>query len=265
MSSIFKYKLSIITLISFSCLIQSCNNQSGNPEGKEQKKIIHISEEWVEPPPDFDTLKLSVITENNSLGKPIEKLQHSKFDGSVIIRTTWTYDEHGYMTSMIIDNYEVNQVYEEKFVNEYDEKGRRIRALEKNSNTPGVLEHTYGYFDDGSYTDTIKLQSEVMSITAYTKDEKVIWGKNFQQQSEMNTEFDEHGNYTKRQTTFADGPSTLLTYDNHYDSLGNLVHAILDHRSREYEYNENGDVIREFWLENGQPYLKKYFKYKYFE
>ncbi len=265
MSFIFKNFLPLIALISFSILIQNCGHQSHQHEGDNQKKIIHISEEWVEPPPDFDTLKLSVLIENNSFGKPIEKLQHSKFDGSVIIHTTWTYDEQGNKTSMTINNYEINQVYEEKFVNQYDKEGRRIRSFEKNTNNPIELEHTYGYFDDGSYTDTIKLQSEVMSITAYTKDEKVIWGKNFQQQSEMNTEFDEYGNYTKRHQTFQDGPPALATYENHYDSLGNLIHVILDHRSREYEYNENGDLIREFWLENGQPYLKKYFKYKYFE
>lgn len=243
----------------------NCKSIDESPIDTNQKKVIHFEEQTVLKPPNFDTTLLKSNTQYNRDGKPIEETQYSKFDGSAIIHTKWTYDDHSNITSKITDNKEAGKVFQEKYTYEYDKKGRKVKMIEQGPNNPADLEHIFIYNNDESYTDTIKINGQILSILDYTKEDKIIRGKNLQQRSRIDNIIDEHGNYTERKSTFEDGPPNFSTYKNEYDEQGNLIRRILDHRSREYEYNENGDVIKEIRLNTGKPTLIILFKYEYFE
>ena len=260
-----KIKINWFVGLSTLLILSNCASSGDSPVNYNNKKIIHFEEQWVIPPPDFDTTKLSAVTEYNREGNPIEKSQYSRYDGSVAILTKWTYDKHSNITSKIVNNKEVNTVFEETFSYEYDKKGRKIKMIENNSSQNGNVEHTYVYYEDGSYTDTLKNNTKILSIIDYNENDKIIKGINFEQQSSIYTEIDDHGNYTKRKTTFADGPGNEVNFINEYDTLGNLTRKILDQRYREYEYNENGDVTKETQLDTGERTNSFLYNYKYFE
>lgn len=246
-------------------LMTNCSNEGNTLNGK-QKKIIHIEEKWFLQPPNFDSLQLGAKTVYNEKGKPVEESQYSSTDGSLIILTKWTYDEHFNITSKITDNKEVNKIFTENYTYKYDRKGRKISMLEKNSEIPYEMEHIYVHHSNGNYTDTTKINSKLMSVIEFNKDDKVLSGKNFEQQMEIINELDEHGNYTLRRNIYASGPGNEVAYTNDYDSLGNLIRRTIDPQHyREYEYNENGDVVKETRLDTGNPRLIIISKYQYFE
>ncbi len=254
----------IIGLVLIS-LLANCTSPKEAPKDDNDKKIIHIEEQWVLPPPEFDTLLLKSITEFNLKGKPIEESQYSKLNGLVIVNTKWTYDEHLNIVSKITENFDPNKIYKENYSYEYDEKDRKIIMQEKQSSYTNELVHEYTHFEDGRYIDTIKYQSQVVSIIEFNEDDKVIKENNFQKQTKVNNEFDEYGNFIKRNTSYSNGTERVYNYTNDYDSFGNLIRVTLDHRYREYEYNENGDIVKETRLDTGKPYLIILYKYKYFE
>ncbi len=260
-----KKKINWFIGISTLLILSNCTSPEDSPINDTSKKVIHIEEQWVIPPPDFDTTRLSAVTEFDLNGNPIEKSQYSRYDGSVAIFTKWTYDEHSNMTSRIVDNREVNNVTEEKYSYELDEKGRKIKMMENNSTRGDHLEHIYIYHEDGSYTDTLKNNTQIISIMDYNENDKIIKGNNLMYQSFIYNEIDEHGNYSKKKTTYASGPGNEINYANDYDSLGNLIRRSIDKRYREYEYNENGDIIKETRFDTGEQSLIFLYKYKYFE
>lgn len=258
-------KIKWISSLSLLLILINCTNPGEAPNNHSDKKIVQFEEQWVQPPPNFDTSMLSSVTEFNHKGKPVEKLQYSKDDGSLLLRTKWVYDDHFNETVKTTESSNANGIFEENYSYEYDKKGRKIRMLEKSARNKGDLEHIYAYHEGGNYTDTIKIGAQLLSISEYNKDDKIIHGENFQQQSTVNYEYDEFGNYTKHKTFYENGPGDVINYNNYYDSLGNLIRKTLDHRYREYEYNENGDVIKESRMDNANPTMIIIYKYKYFD
>ncbi len=257
----FKWIGSLVLIVLFS----NCNNSEPKPNPVKNKKTIQFEEQWIQPP-DYDTILLSYVKAYNTNGKPIEKSEYSRLDGSLVNLTKWTYDEHNNVTSKTTQNLLKNTLVEESFLNKYDEKGRKVHMLEKNPNSDKVLEHIYHYHDDGSYTDTVKYISQVLSIMQYNKNDEVLNGINFRQKAVLKNEYDEYGNATRRKKVYQSKRiPTDRVYINEYDSAGNLIRVTLERKQRTYEYNENVDVIKETWLDNDQIYRTIHYKYKYYD
>ena len=268
-------KTNWLSCILLLLLITNCNSPDDTLNVESNKKIIHFEEEWVYPPPAFDTLLLSTKTEYNVKGKPVEKRQYSKFDGSLRIFTKWTYDEHFNLTSRVSDNKEVNQVFQETYSYEFDKEGRKIKVLEKTQDPSIEFIHIYVYHDDGSYTDTIKARNQVVSIIKYNKNDQITEKENRQKKITTSVEFDEHENTLKRTVTsfakqnvatnYLANQGVVTEYTNKYDTHGNLISTKYKNRFREFEYNENGDIIKESWHKDEELIRITTHNYEYFE
>lgn len=263
LKSIYNFPVLILFALLF---VIGCSTPETNPsDSANDKKTIQYQEEYAQVPP-FDTLWLSAKTTFNEAGKPLKKVQYSKINHSMILQTSWAYDTHFNEVSKTVSNIETNQNAQESFLYKYDKKGKKIYKLEKKESSVDIVEHFYFYHNDDSYTDTTKLNSEVVAIIKYNPEDKILNGENFQQRSTIINTMDEHGNYTSRKTTYADGPANEASYTNTYDDHGNLIRKSIDADNfRTFEYNENGDVIKENRYNETGNYLRFTYKIEYFE
>ena len=254
-----------IFILSAILFLSNCSDSTVTVKENDSKKNIHFEKQTVLPAPDFNTPKPKANIEYNEYGKPIEEFQYSKHDGSVILHTKWVYDEHNNPISKVVVNNNTNQVIEEKFAYEYDKAGRKIKQIDLNPNNSTKMEHLFVYHDDDTYTDTSKVNGQIVSIQLFNDQDKIISGTNFQQKSKIDNVLDEHGNYTTRKVTYQDGPPSSFKFTNDYDSLNNLIRKATDGQTREYEYNENGDVIKETRFYNGEIAFIILFEYEYWD
>ena len=248
----------------FLFLFASCENPVTPPVVENNKKIVQLKEQWIQPP-DYDTIVLSYVEAYNPQGNPIEKSQYSRIDGSLVVHDKWTYDEHQNVIKKTSQHFGKKTFSEESFSYEYDNNGRKVGMIEINPNSNDLLKHIYVYHEDGTYTDTVKLNAQVMAIMRYNENNDPLNGVNYQRRSRINNEYDEHGKITRKYTTYTTKRKpTDRNYKNEYDSLGNLIRVTLGRKQREYEYNENGDMVEEGWLDSGRLYRTIYYKYKYY-
>ena len=141
-------------------IVINCTNPGEAPNSHSDKKIVRFEEQWVQPPPNFDTSMLSSVTEFSHKGKPVEKFQYSKDDGSLLLRTKWVYDDHFNVIIKTTDSGNANGIFQENYSYEYDKKGRKTRMIEKSPRNKGDLEHIYVYHEDGNYTDSTLAEAQ---------------------------------------------------------------------------------------------------------
>jgi YD repeat-containing protein len=255
------YSLSLFTVI----LLANCSQDQASPLSADFKKKIHTEEKWYQPGDMMDTLLFGFRVEYNKDGNPVDKKSFSRADGSLQLHTTYKYDEHGNAIEEIITQPEANIITKILKEYQYDNSGKKIKMLETNVRKNTLSEHLYTYHNDGSYDEVIRIQSKDDSFKSYNADGEVTSIKNYSNNSITTTDYDKQGNLLKRVSTYSGKVLNEKSYINEYNDTNQLIAVTLENRKRTYEYNENGDVVKETWYKNGTLDRVINYKYTYFE
>jgi YD repeat-containing protein len=248
-------------LLSLLFLFTNCRTDStSNPDNTTTEKKLHFKEQWVYPPPNFDTLLFSYIEEYDMNGQMIDQKKHA-IKGGLAIHTMIKYNEHGDMISKVVKNVSPPKEYVNTWEIEYTD-GKMSKSIEKNTN--GSFENTYSYQKDGSYTINITQDTINIATMVYNKDDKIL--KSIRKGSNITDiyEYDEQGTLVKKTTEIGDNPPTVLEYSNEYFENGDLKKTTAKGRSHEFSYNEDGEVKIETWYRDEQKYRIIEYRYKYY-
>ncbi len=239
----------------------ACDDEvaTSDQQNKEQK-IIRIKEQWVHPPPTFDTLLYSYWEAYDSTGNMIEQKKYA-IAGPLAYHTKIQYNQQG--DEIFKSVYEAKSDSSKTYTSQIEYLDDRKHKIKVDS-PEGPYHNIYSYNPDSSYMFTTFSKGQKIGEYHYNSDMKIlrsylIWNKH-----EELYEYNNKGDLTMRIRKKGDKVRDTIEYKLDYYKSGQLKETSTRGRKHVYTYNQNGDIKTETWYRNGELYRVVKYKYEYY-
>ncbi len=178
-------------------------------------------------------------------GHMIERCYYDEPD-TLSMRYTYTYDEVGNRTEMVVFFGDVERY---RYEYTYDEAGNPLSKKYTASDVWSLTEYEYN-------DQNLLVREKSSSSSGYAKDKS--------------QEYDAKGNIIRVEYKYPDSEPTIYEYTNEYDDEGRLIKitTVIDSEIfnvKTYEYDENGNVIRDTLHEYTSGTINYYCIYDYLD
>lgn len=249
----------MISMLSFLWL--GCDDETPNTiKDEPAKKKIHFKEQWVYPPPAFDTLLFSFREEYDQAGNMVEQKKYT-IAGPLATHTKIKYNEQGdeIYKSILNTQRDTTLVY----ISDIEYKDGKKYKISVQS-PDGDYHNIYTYNPDGTYQFSTFSEGIKVGTYHFNKDEKILSSLILSNNHQEYFLYNEQGDLTKRIRNLGERTRDTIVYELDYFKNGQLKSNFARGRKHAFSYNENNDIDTETWYRDGKVHRVIKYKYEYY-